>query len=202
MTILTGNPSAVREVVGALQTFLLANTAGKIQKVYAQFPATNEKLVFPAMSIIAKDPKFTPAMPYVVEKIAAVEGDVSQTVRRVVGQYDIAMQMDLWAAYKPQRDSLYEDVFNAFNLNEDVPGISLQLSGYYDQWVHFSLAGMSFIGDEAADQRGEWRVLIQVLATVNAITEKVADTIQTIENNLETPESIDVPEEDAIELLI
>ena len=202
MPTLTGNPSAVREAAAALQVFLLANTSGKIQKVYNQFPATNEKMVFPSLSLITKDPKFTPAMPYVISKTSEDPEDIEKLVRRVVGQYDIEMQMDLWASYKPQRDSLYEDIFNAFNLNDDVPGISLQLTGYYDQWIHFSLAGMTFIGDEAADQRGEWRAMIRVLATVNAVTEKVANTIQTIENNLETPESITPPADDAVELPI
>ncbi len=188
---LSGTPSAIREVVEALRTYIDTNVT-EFEKVYGNWPSANQKLVYPALTIFAKEPRFVPLMHYVIAKTSAQPADVEKTVTRVVGQYEFALQLDLWTAYKPQRDSVYEALFAAFSANNDTHGLSLQLTGYFNQYCHYSIDTVSYADEAIAAEANEWRVMIRVLATVNAVTQKLANTMQTIENTLETPAEIEV----------
>jgi hypothetical protein len=207
---LTTNKTAIREAVVTLLRFIESSSSFSIN-ILDHFPSPQEKFNFPAVTIAAKAPKFSPVMPYVISKTDPVEIGVPPdpdapnrvaTVRRVVGAYDFAFQMDLWSAYKPQRDSLMEEMIKIFNQDADVPGISLQLTDYFDEWIHFSLSNIKYMEDEASSQRGEWRALVEVVGNCRCVLEKVEHVFETIENTLETPATIPSPSPDEGELII
>lgn len=204
---LSGNKSAIREATRVLSAHL--NTvSSSLQQVYDQFPNHQQKMTFPSASVHAKKPVFEPLEHYVIAKSAITNiGTVDipnnvATITKAVGRYDFAFQVDLWCAYKPQRDSIYEEIFAAFN-QSDVPGVNLQLTNYYNEWCHYTIQDVDYSSDdEESVQTGEWRARITVLANVRAVVQKVTNVMQTIENNLETPASITAPEEDPGTLII
>lgn len=196
---ITGNPNAIGAMNKALSKFLLANVAS-LEMAIDGWPAPNQKLKYPAISIFAKIPKYTHLQPYVIKKNAIVNHRA--TVLRCVGMYDFELQMDLWCSYKPQRDSLVENVINAFNLDPDSPGANLILEDYYNEPIHLSMASVQYMQDEAAAERNEWRAMLTIECNLRVITSQTNYLMENIENTLETPLQIDTTDDDAGEMII
>ncbi len=203
MPSLSGSKNPIRETVKGLCTFLLANVAA-LEEARDEWPSYNQKLALPCVSVFAKEPKRMAVYPYVIDRSDASGPDDDRTadITRVVGQYDLTLQLDLWCAYKPQRDSLFADISSAFNLDPDVHGINYQLTNYFNEYVHYSMDGIKFIDAEEAAQRNEWRVLITVLVSVREIKEGSGRIVETIENTLDIPLSIEATPPDDVGSII
>lgn len=186
-----------REISKELIAHLVANMPS-IEKAYDDFPNPEQELEYPCLSVFMRTPDYEPCMPYVIYKGAKIFSGPDENkvpVRKVVGSYEFALQIDLWCQSKPQRHEIYEEFFRAFHKDHYVAGISLQLDGYYNEWARFDLDGIEFVDSEQGSQRNEWRVLINVKANCKAITAQNEFIIETIENNLETPDDIESPPE-------
>lgn len=195
-------PAATKAIVKGLADYLLANMPS-LKKAYYNFPNPTEKLEYPALSVFTRTPTFTPISPYVIGKTEPTEVERQVTVTKVIGRYDFTLQVDLWTAYKAQRDQLYEEMFLALSQDPEVPGLSLELSEYYDEWARFDIDQPEFVDDESGSQRNEWRVIVRVQANCRAVREYLAHLMETIENNLETPDVIEEsPEEDPDTMII
>lgn len=193
-----------RALIKGLITHLKANMPS-LQDAYDDFPNPNQKLKFPCLSIFAKAPDFKPLMPYVVFKGAVIPSgpDMGKLpVRKVMGSFELKLQIDLWADSKPKRALIETELMNAFAKNTSVAGISLQLADYFDQWVRYDIDGFDYPDSGEQSQRSEWRTLITVLASCKYIVETNEFVIETIENNLETPDSIASSEEDSVTTII
>lgn len=187
MAIVSG-PS---EVLSKLKAFLLANTS--LKKCFDGFPLPSQKIEYPSCSIMISSTNFMPSLPYVFSKgtLIATGADAGKTpIRRVVGTYDFKLQLDLWADTKQNRYALWEEFIKAFNKTE-VPGISFQLTNYFNDYAHASLSDFQFLDSEPGSQRDEWRIKLVVIADCLAIVEENSFLIETVENNLETPQIIE-----------
>jgi hypothetical protein len=194
-------PSAIRETVKALCAWLTTNCPSIVQ-VYDQFPSPGEKLNYPSASVHSTAPLFTPLFPYVIAK-GAKDPDTGLTpVTKVVGMMDFTLKLDLWCAYKPQRDSIFEEIASAFSLNSDVQGIDLTLTSYFNECIHYSISNVQYIEDEASAQRNEWRVIVDVLVNMRNIKLYSLKTIETIENNMSTPDTIAAPPSSSGDVLL
>jgi hypothetical protein len=158
------------------------------------WPDPNEAMKMPCATVFVRTPKFQSVSPYTSYKGEVDGGKVGY--RKVVGSWEFSLQIDLWAAYKPQRDSLVEELIKLFSA-DDTTGVSIQMATYYDEWVSFSIGDdVEFVDDEQTSQRGEWRARIIVLASCNAVTEHTGFVMEEFENNIETPTTdIEAPEE-------
>lgn len=197
-------PVVTESVVKELAKFLKTNMPD-IQEAFAEFPAANQTLKMPCLSVITRNQNYTGINPYVVSKVLPQESPAPQIakVMKAVGIWVITLQVDIWAAYKPKREQLIQQLIRAFNQNMDVPGISLKLGSYFDEWVRFSLSGeIQKNGDEEGSQRGEWRAIATITCDCRQIEEYVAPVITTIENTVETPNSIAAPDEEDEESII
>lgn len=179
--------SCVQAVIEALAAHLKAGMPG-LTGVLTEFPAANMELKYPSISITIGEPEFVPTDPYLLSQGAAVQNKA--LVKRIVGQYNFQLQLDLWCRSKPERFKVYEEFFAAFNEEISPMGLSLQLSKYHGVWCRYDMIGYVPIEDEAAAQRGEWRAKINLLANTRAVIEKTEFMIETIENNLTTPDNI------------
>ena len=188
-----------RAVLLGLNKFLLANMPS-LKKTYDDFPNPNEKLVYPCLTTMAKEPDYKPCMPYVIfkasEPVESGPNAGKTLIRKVKGSFDFNLQLDMWATSKPDRANIEKELFAAFNKSEDVTGISLQLTDYFDEWVHYGINGISYPDSEGGSQRNEWRTMIRVLVNCREVIESYANLIQTIDNDLEVTEDIPAPEED------
>lgn len=186
------SPNAVVAVCEALGAFLKTQIP-ELNTVTIQWPEPNEQLVYPAIGIYVKVPKFTPAMPYVIARGNPDPVTHLALVTKVMGYWDFSLQVDCWGDYKATRDALLQRVFEAFSLNFDVPGVSLNLTEYFNESCHFSLDTNPYMLDASAAERGEWRATLTVLANMRALTQQNVALVTTIENNLQTPETIPAP---------
>lgn len=188
---LADKPAAIRAVVKGLVEHL-RTAVPNLETVLDNFPSPNQKMIFPAVSVHARTPSYVPIPAYVIQRGAASGPSNNRvaTIRRAVGLYDFELQLDLWAAYKPQRDSLFEEIVTAFNQDSAKHGIDLTLADYFNEHTHFSLAGGEYLDGEESAQRNEWRAIWTVHCSVRVVSEKSEHIIETIENNLETPSTI------------
>jgi hypothetical protein len=165
-----------------------------LNSVIEGFPAPSQKLQYPAMSIFIRDPKLLTGSPYVVKKVDRTTGsDPQKTITKIFGIYEVSLQLDIWTSTRPHRHQLAESVLQILNPDPEMVGLNLKLDDYYGEWAHIYAKSYRFIEDEAASQRNEWRILVDVQADLHALFEKVDYVIKTIENNLELPANIPSP---------
>lgn len=192
---MSGDERALNAIVKKLVQHLRENMPG-VDSVIEGFPAANQDLDFPSVTVHLKSPDFRLHSPYNIKKTVPSQGSKG-SVLQAYGYYDIAMQVDLWAEYRPQLRTLMEEFAKMFNPNFDETGISLVLDEYFDQAVTYSLAGsVNVIEGEQVSQRNEWRATAQVLTGCRAIKEHMEYFIHEIDNQLTTPDEIESPDEE------
>lgn len=179
-----------KAVIEALGTHLKTSIPALEQVIY-DFPAANIQLKYPSLSIISGNPQFLPECgPYILDQDDTGTNHKAK-VRRVVGTYEFNLQLDFWCRDKVERNKIYDAFFQAFNPEVDPMGLNLQLSRYHDIWCRFDQTGYRYEDSEISSQRGEWRVIVTLLAQCRAVLEKEEFIIETIENNLTTPDTIE-----------
>jgi hypothetical protein len=195
------NNSVSQAIIGALAAHLKANVPA-LAAVYDDFPGPSQKLKYPCASIFTGQPKFEPLMPYVIAKGTSADADNRYLVRRCVGHYIFNLQLDVWCESKFDRHKMHELIFAGFNSDQKVMGLSKQLGDYFNEYARFSMTGFNFTDSEEASQRSEWRVKFDIVADCKAILETYEHLIETIENNLETPTSALIPDEEDVGSII
>jgi hypothetical protein len=105
-------PTAVKAIIEALGAHLKANMPSLAQVLF-DFPGANLALKYPSLTIISGNPDFQPLDPYLLSQGATARHKAS--VKRVVGELDLSMQLDLWCRDKVERYNLWEEFFQAFN---------------------------------------------------------------------------------------
>lgn len=185
---------ANKDVLTALQKTIskyLADTISDLKVVYEDWPNPSELLKYPSAAITLGNPQFTSTSPYVFKRGDEPDEDGKFSVARVVGSYEIRLQIDVWCASKPQRRDLYEKLFSAINPNASQPGLNLPLNDYYGAYAHLHLEGFSFPDGDEQVQRKEYRILGSVVCTALHIVETMENLMQTIENTTEIAEDIE-----------
>lgn len=189
---------AVRGCIKGLIVHLKANMPS-LKQAYDDWPNPNQKLEYPCLSIFSRNPSYMGVNPYVISKgdpIISGPDEDKVPVRTVIGMWDFKFQIDLWADSKPTRAKIEKELMAAFSKDRSTSGVNLQLTDYFSEWVHFDLADFAYADTEEGSQRSEWRVKVDVLANCREIIETNEFIIETIENNLETPNTIPSSPED------
>lgn len=177
----------VEAVTDALADYFDANMR-ELEQVLTEFPMANVKLKMPSLTIATGNPVFSNLDPYELEKGAAVSH--ASSVKYVVGMYDFDMQVDLWARTPAERSTMLERFMVVFNRDVIPMGLRLKLNKYHDVWCNYSMIGHSLDDSEASSQRAEWRATIKLVANTRAVISKSEYLMETIENNLTTPDNI------------
>jgi hypothetical protein len=176
--------SVTREVVHRLGDYLLERMP-MIRQVIHDFPEANIQLQYPCISIFSNEPEFSPQMaPY--EYSSTQVNNTQYEFLYVVGMYEWQIQVDIWCQTKEQRHKLYDQFFRAFNSQFPIMGLSLNLTDYYDIICRYDQVALNFNTDgEAAAQRKEWRVKIDLLGNCKAIVDRSEFAILTTEINVD-----------------
>lgn len=187
-------------LIKSLSTHLLANCKS-LKKVYDNFPNPSQKLEYPCGTIFSGKPTFNPhGDQYVLFKGAVITTGADSgkyPVQRVVGNYEFKFQLDLWCSTKFERHAIWQEFFKGFNNNSSAMGLSLQLTEYFNTFAHYSITDFDFSDSEEQSQRSEWRIRVGILVDCVAVIERNESLIETIENNVETPETIAPPADEA-----
>ncbi len=168
-----------RAVINELAEYLEAEMASitTIDQILQEWPEANRELpAYPAISIIT--PGDVPLTPWQGnQKISGVvnPGDPNLfDYKYAVGQYELALQIDIWTDYKNKRHKVFQEFFAAFHKNlvdQGHSGVNLSLLDYHGQPVHYMMTGYNYGDSEEASQRKEWRVKIDVEVIADAILE-------------------------------
>lgn len=157
-----------RAVCRSLASYLDANTSG-FSEIYPEWPGANEDISLPALSITCSNPTFTKCPPYLLSSGSVTEH--AAVNKYVVGQYDFIVQLDLWAKYKVQRSTLYQEVFEALHSSLD-GGSIITLTDYYSQLCGLTEISHRLPDDAETSSRQEWRAIIELEGTCSAIIER------------------------------
>ena len=160
-----------KAVVDALAAHFQANIEG-IAQVLTEWPGANITLKYPSLTIMTKEPNFQAYAPRL-----RTQGETDVLTNQaeslyVVGQYDTALQFDIWAKNKVERAVYYDLFFKAFNKEIDPMGLRLQLENYYNEWCNVTMTGLRYEDDSVASQTQAWRVIVDAQLTCNAILSK------------------------------
>lgn len=196
-------PSVFKSLMNSFCDYLMAEMDG-LQSANAGFPTPSEVLQFPCLTVVLGQPSFEATDPYVVSHGVKNEETGKTPVRRVVGSYEIPMQVDLWSDYKAKRAPLFDQFFHAVNKRVIPMGLSLPLPSYYGSIARFHITGFSQPDGEEASQRKEWRAIVNVVCTVNQIIESDEHLVETTEVVADVGDSVQIekPEEDAGQSII
>lgn len=170
----TAKNESISEVVPWQLGKYLKDSISGLKEFYDEFPNASVKLKMPSVSVIAKNTDFKPTMvPYYDKDI--VPGDIvanKANVLWVVGQYDINIQLDIWAGSKEERDDLYDAVFNALNPKISPMGLTLKLDEYFQTLCDYLYVAHSFSDSAESAEKDEWRATLSLLATCKAIRDR------------------------------
>jgi hypothetical protein len=170
----TSNNESITEVVPkVLGEYLLNNVSG-LREFYDEWPNASIKLKMPSVSIISTRMDFRPtSVPYKDKDIQPAEIVANKAkVLWVVGDYDITIQLDIWAGSKEERDDMFDATFNALNPRINPMGITLKMDEYFGSLCDYLYVGHSFSDSEDRSQRDEWRASLSLLATCKAIRDR------------------------------
>lgn len=184
-------PNASHAVQSCLNNFA-TYLAGKVTglTVYKEWPAANQKLSYPSVTLFTGQVKTMNRSP---EQIAVTTPDINNKVTAtfVVGEHDFKLQVDLWCANKVQRDTVLGQIENAINAavndntgNNNAAGLSLQLTDYFNDWARLDIDGMLYVDDEAAAQRQERRVKLDLLVNCRAILQRTYYAMTSIQTQI------------------
>ena len=176
---------AVEAAVGNLAAYLRAQVTGLT--VLDEWPTANQKLAYPTVTLFSG--KIT-TMNRAPELIAQTDPDVDNkvTATEVIGEHDFKLQLDLWCSSKPQRNTVIKQITDAINAksldstgDNNPAGLSLQCANYFNDWIRYDIDGQQYVDDEAAAQRQERRVRIDLLVNCRAIQERTYYAMVNIE---------------------
>lgn len=170
----TAKNESISEVVPYQVGKYLKDTVQGLREFYDEFPNASVKLKMPSVSVIASKTDFKPTMvPYYDKDIVPADIVANKAnVLWVVGQYDINIQLDIWAGSKEERDDIFDAVFNALNPKISPMGLTLKLDEYYQSLCDYLYVGHSFADSAESAEKDEWRATLSLLATCKAIRDR------------------------------
>jgi len=149
----------------------IAKCVPALGEILSEFPAGNNELIFPALSITHADPELTNEMPYELCVCPPSGALVAGKIAWVVGQWDVKFQLDLWARSVFERDELALKLFKALNPRVNPMGLFLPMENYYNLQANLTTDGFAHMDEELGAQKGEWRTKFSVLVTVKQVLE-------------------------------
>lgn len=175
-------------VTAALGTYLKARMPS-VRQVLNEWPSGNIALDMPSLSLLTSGTaNFIPVQPYLLSVGPVV--DHKATSLYVIGEYEVKLQIDLWARNKIERQKVLQEFIDAFYEPVDPPGLHLVLADYYSVLCTYWQEGYRNQDSEASAQRQEWRTTFDVTAMAFAIRTRVDSIIETTGLQFETPATI------------
>lgn len=196
--------ASITDAVGKnLGAFLKANMPS-LNGVQYEFPAPNQPLQYPSVSIFQQSPSFQPMANWVLFKgsvIASGPDAGKYPVKRIIGQFNFQIQLDFWTRSKPERNKIFEEFLAAFH-KDRVSGVSLQMADYHNIWIHHSLDAFTLETSDMESTKNEWRSKVNLVANCYAVAEANEYLMETIENKIELPPAIEEQQQQSGEQII
>lgn len=187
----TGKNESISEIVPWQLGKYLRDKVGGLKEFYDEFPNASQKFKMPSVSVISTRSDFKPTgVPYKTKPIENVDiTDHKAPVLYVVGDYEITIQLDIWAGSKEERDDLFDATFNALNPNISPMGLDLVLAEYFGCRCNYLYVGHAFDDSEISSQKDEWRATLNIIATCKAIRDRKEFVMETFDLDVQVSEN-------------
>lgn len=191
----TSNESISEIVPKVLGDYLLKNVSG-LKEFYDEWPNASVKLKMPSVSVLVTRMDFkATSNPYKTKVVELADIVANKAkVKWVVGDYEMPIQLDIWAGSKEERDDLFDAVFNALNPRISPMGLVLKMDEYFGCLCDYLYVGHEFADNEERSQKDEWRVTLSILATCKAIRDRKEFIIT------DTPTAAEIEQEQGYEV--
>lgn len=173
--------------------------------VREEWPDPKEKLDLPCITLFGINKPIMPTMPTIHSQTDNAENPDLLDLVYTIGQYDFTIQLDLWCEYKTQRGEWAEKIDAALNkefIEGDQPtGLSLMLEDYAEVIARYDNVGYTYLDNEEAAHRSEWRVKFELLVNHSKVVLKTAPKMKEIilDQNV-SEENFDDDNEESIEI--
>lgn len=161
--------SVTREVLEQLGKHL-DDQIPELNQIIYDFPESNIKLKYPAISMLVTNDDYVNEMPYILK-----QGELSgykKDIYYVLGQHNWSIQLDLWERSKEERHDLFERFMMGFNSSLPNPGLNLTLKNYHGISCSYTMTNYSLEDSEVSSQRKEWRAIINIVANCKSVLSK------------------------------
>ena len=139
--------------------------------IYDEWPNHNETMALPALSINCTNARFKRSSnPEQLTQGSVVDNIATSTY--FIGDYDLNVQLDIWARYKPERATLYRELFDLLQAPLDGSGLIISLPNYFSQKVALTEVGHRLPDSPELSSRQEWRATLEFEASVNAVVSR------------------------------
>jgi len=157
-------------IVKSIGEYLLSEVTD-LNEYVDGFPEANQDIDYPSISLIVLSSKFEKEKnPREITRGSEVGNEAS--IKYQIGQWEIQVQLDLWASYKAQRSDIGIKIYEALNKNGEAGNLALQLTDYHNEYANITFTGMNDQNDEAGSHEKEWRRRYDIIVDVAEILEK------------------------------
>lgn len=181
-----------KAAVKSLAASILTADLG-FNSIIQEWPTPNQVLTLPALSIINQPSRFFRKAAQVLN-VGTVTAHEAEALYDV-GDFEMNMQLDIWAKTKLERSRLYQSLFDLLNGNFEKNCYALQMTDYHNQWATYQQVGHEFVNSSENGSRSEYRAIVRlevlsraVLAKTEYIATQVPEVILTTPNTIELGE--------------
>lgn len=178
--------SELDTVIDSLINYLEERMSDTIDKFYPEWPEANMGEYQNVLSVHTVNASHRHTMRTLLSAQDVLNDDIKTAALYRVGDYEMELQVDIWCAYKSQRNKIYSKFYDIINeelmTKDNAPaGLSLKLENYYGVIARYDISGYNFPDDERSSQEDEWRVKIDLKVHFDKVVEialnKIKETI-------------------------
>lgn len=178
----------------------------QLNKVYEQFPKSDQKLDYPCASIVEipetnHDQAFNPTPLEDTlgefDNFIGWDGEPPKTCLWVTGEAETMLQVDFWCNADPDRQAIEGELPNLFSPDEGGSSVVIEAPElYFGQGIEFELVNQHF--DDAAiySERHERRLRCVVRASCAIVSLRMATLTEQPQTCITVVDPVDPPEDD------
>lgn len=173
---MAANGDVMNMALSALAAFI--RTSIPTLTVLEEWPYANQKLSYPSVTITMTNPQRTPMMVYPIST-SSPDSNSMVVSNLAVAEWEDTFQLDLWCSDKDQRRDYTDRLIKLFEAQEldatgnpNADGITLVLTGNFNENCRYEIVNVKPVDDEAGAQRQERREKITVLVNSREVRQR------------------------------
>ena len=157
-----------------------------LKQVYDEFPRPDEDILVPSISVITVgNGRIMNNMPTRLEVREQEDSDKIISFYRT-GEYDLDLQVDIWAEYKQTRAKIFDQLSSLLIAGSETQGIdhgvALELDREgYNYLARYEITDYNYLDGENMAAKSEWRATVSVQCNFPKIDKTVTSRMENIE---------------------
>ena len=170
-----------------------------VQEVYDEFPRPDEEIKVPSISIITVgNGRITNNIPTILPNVSddPLVPENGKFIRHYrTGEYDLTLQLDIWAEYKQVRANIFDQLSSLMvhgsELNDVNHGLNLSLDREgYPYLARYEITDYNYLDGENMAAKSEWRASVSIQCHFPKIDVVSTSRMESIELESEINQSV------------